>query len=148
MRPHFLQTCSRSESLFGTFAPHRQRCDVPLASTFANRRPASSAFRDSNFRQLGCLVVVGDALAVPCVCFDALLKCRIIQAAGFRQLYTQALGFLVGYSLYLNVLRINDLSGSRCTSSPLLPKRGRLFQRSRNETTKWVTETLGEETHP
>src|SRR5499427_6626335 len=43
MRPHFLQTCSRSESFFGTLAPHGQRCDVPLASTFANRRPASSA---------------------------------------------------------------------------------------------------------
>jgi hypothetical protein len=30
---------------------------------------------------------------------------------------------LLGYSLYLNVLRIKDLPGSRCTSSPLLPIR-------------------------
>ena len=105
-----------------------------LLSTVTIRQ--AKVTRCSNFGQLGGLVVVVDALALRCVCFDALLQCRIIEAAGFRQLYTQALGFLVGYSLYLNVLRINDLSGSRCTSSPLLPKRGRLFQRSRNDTTK------------
>src|SRR6516165_2148792 len=33
MRPHFVQTCSRSESFFGTLAPHGQR--------LAHQRPLS-----------------------------------------------------------------------------------------------------------
>ena len=65
-----------------------------LLSTVAIRQ--AKVTRCSNFGQLGCLVVVVDALAVRCVCFDALLKCRIIEAAGFRQLYTQALGLSLG----------------------------------------------------
>src|SRR5215469_16568561 len=64
-----------------------------LLSTVAIRQ--AKVTHGSNFGQLGCLVVVVDALAVRCVCFDALLKCRII-AAGFRQLYTQALGLSLG----------------------------------------------------
>src|SRR5215469_13706702 len=74
----------------------RKACQTAknLLSTVTIRQ--AKVTRCSDFGQLGCLVVVVDALALRCVCFDALLKCRIIEAAGFRQLYAQALGLSLG----------------------------------------------------